>query len=207
MTYPVRAGTHANTAFALILAERYARVVDDREMRALMTERARMVRQGSPGAGLGTGGEDFLSPTLTEALAMQRLMPVAEFETWFADFLPDLAKRIPATLLIPASVSDRSDGRIAHLDGLNLSRAWAMRSIAPAVGGVVGKVLDAAAREHLAAAIDKVTGDYMGEHWLASFAALALTGTDTPGAAAWRDHGRQPSLAHDERPCKPLTAS
>lgn len=207
MTYPVRAGTHANTAFALILAERYARVVDDREMRALMTERARAwFGKDRQAQAWEPGGEDFLSPTLTEALAMQRLMPVAEFETWFADFLPDLAKRIPATLLTPASVSDRSDGRIAHLDGLNLSRAWAMRSIAPAVGGVVGKVLDAAAREHLAAAIDKVTGDYMGEHWLASFAALALTGTDTPGAAAWRDHGRQPSLAHDESgpasPCR-----
>ena len=75
-------------------------------------------------------------------------------------------------------MSDRSDGRIAHLDGLNLTRAWAMRSLATTTGGAVRQVLEAATRDHLAAALDEVEGDYMGEHWLASFAMLALTGVD-----------------------------
>lgn len=179
MTYPVRVGTHANTAFALILADRYARVVQDIDMRKLMAQRARAwFGHDRRAPAWEPDGEDFLSPTLMEALAMQRLMPRAEFETWFTSFLPDLGHGAPASLLTPVYVSDRSDGRIAHLDGLNLSRAWAMRSIAPAVSGAVSEVLNTAAHKHLAVALDTVTGDYMGEHWLASFAALALMGTE-----------------------------
>ncbi|WP_288410913.1 DUF2891 domain-containing protein [uncultured Sphingomonas sp.] len=179
MTYPVRVGTHANTGFALVLADRYARVVGDTDLRDLMTARAghwfgadRDAQPWEP------SGEDFLSPVLMEAMAMQRVMPADAFATWFAAFLPTLGQGMPAALLTPARVSDRSDGRIAHLDGLNLSRAWAMRAIAPAVGGAAGRVLDAAADDHLAVALDEVAGDYMGEHWLASFALLALTGVD-----------------------------
>lgn len=179
MTYPVRVGTHANTGFALVLADRYARVVGDTDLRDLMTARAghwfgadRDAQPWEP------SGEDFLSPVLMEAMAMQRLVPADAFATWFAAFLPTLGQGMPAALLTPARVSDRSDGRIAHLDGLNLSRAWAMRAIAPAVGGAAGRVLDAAADNHLAVALDEVAGDYMGEHWLASFALLALTGVD-----------------------------
>ncbi|WP_242416578.1 DUF2891 domain-containing protein [Sphingomonas panni] len=179
MTYPVRVGTHANTGFALVLADRYARVVGDTDLRDLMTARAghwfgadRDAQPWEP------SGEDFLSPVLMEAMAMQRVMPADAFATWFAAFLPTLGQGMPAALLTPARVSDRSDGRIAHLDGLNLSRAWAMRAIAPAVGGAAGRVLDAAADNHLAVALDEVAGDYMGEHWLASFALLALTGVD-----------------------------
>jgi len=179
MTYPVRAGTHANTAFALVLADRYARVVGDAALRELMAERARCwfgTDRAAPA--WEPGGEDFLSPVLMEAMAMQRLLPADAFAPWFADFLPRLAEGEPAALLMPALVSDRSDGRIAHLDGLNLSRAWAMRAIAPAVGAAAGELLDATADAHLAAALDQVAGDYMGEHWLASFALLAMTGVD-----------------------------
>jgi hypothetical protein len=179
MTYPVRAGTHANTAFALVLAERYARVVGDAALRQGMAERAqhwfgadRAAQAWEP------GGEDFLSPVLMEAMAMQRLLPADAFAAWFADFLPRLSDGEPSSLLTPAWVSDRSDGRIAHLDGLNLSRAWAMRAIAPAVGGAAGQVLATASKDHLAIALDQVAGDYMGEHWLASFALLAITGTE-----------------------------
>lgn len=179
MTYPIRNGTHANTAFALVLADRYARVTHDETMRALMMERARAWFGADRGAQVWEpSGEDFLSPTLMEALAMQRLIPPAEFANWFANFLPDLASGAPATLLTPARVSDRSDGRIAHLDGLNLSRAWAMRALASATDGAARDLLEAATAEHLDAAADKLDGDYMGEHWLASFAALALTGLD-----------------------------
>lgn len=184
MTYPVRVGTHANTGFALVLADRYARVAGDTALRASMAQRAehwfgadRAAQAWEP------SGEDFLSPVLMEAMAMQRLLPADAFAAWFADYLPALGAGDPATLLTPARVSDRSDGRIAHLDGLNLSRAWAMRALAPAIGGATGRVLEAAAADHLAVALDEVAGDYMGEHWLASFALLALTGVDGPDAA------------------------
>ena len=96
----------------------------------------------------------------------------AGFPGWFAQFLPRVAIGQPATLFKPATVSDRSDGKIAHLDGLNLSRAWALRSIARQVDrdGIAER-----ADRHLAAALPHIAGDYMGEHWLASFALLALT--------------------------------
>ena len=179
MTYPVRAGTHANTAFALVLADRYARVAGDTDLRERMAERARHWFGADRAAqAWEPSGEDFLSPVLMEAMAMHRLLPADGFAAWFAEFLPALADGEPATLLTPARVSDRSDGRIAHLDGLNLSRAWAMRAIAPVVGDAAGGVLAAAAADHLAVALDEVAGDYMGEHWLASFALLALTGVD-----------------------------
>lgn len=177
--YPVRAGFHSNTAFALVLAERYARVADDDAFRTLLRDRAWLWFSNDRSAqAWEPSGEDFLSPTLTEALAMQALLPAEQFAPWFSAFLPDLAAGRPAALFTPAQVSDRSDGKIAHLDGLNLSRAWAMRSLARSVSDSVASVLNAAAAQHLATAIDEVAGDYMGEHWLASFAMLALTGTD-----------------------------
>lgn len=176
LTYPVRAGTHANTAFALVLADRYARVADDSALRGQLASRAREWFAADRAAqAWEPSGEDFLSPVLMEALAMQRLLPPDEFAPWFSAFLPDLVRGEPAALLTPARVSDRSDGKIAHLDGLNLSRAWAMRALAKATGS---DVLEDAAERHLAAAIGEVAGDYMGEHWLASFALLALTGVD-----------------------------
>ncbi|OAN63558.1 DUF2891 domain-containing protein [Sphingomonas sp. TDK1] len=177
--YPVRAGFHSNTAFALVLAERYARVSSNEAFQTTLREAALRWFSHDRGAqAWEPSGEDFLSPTLMEALAMHALLPAERFAPWFAAFLPDLAAGQPATLFTPARVSDRSDGKIAHLDGLNLSRAWAMRSLARSVSDVVASVLNAAAAQHLTTAIDEVAGDYMGEHWLASFAMLALTGTD-----------------------------
>ena len=180
LTYAVRAGTHANTAFALVLAERYARVTKDVALRDLLAARAqdwfgedRAAQVWEP------SGEDFLSPVLTEAMAMHRLMPAASFSSWLNDFLPNLSAGEPATLFTPASVSDRTDGKLAHLDGLNLSRAWAMRDIAGSItDDAGGALLIEAADRHLAAALGTVEGDYMGEHWLASFALLALAGTE-----------------------------
>ena len=87
-----------------------------------------------------------------------------EFPAWFGHFLPRVANRQPATLFDPAIVSDRSDGKIAHLDGLNLSRAWCWRELG----------YPDHAERHLEAAMPHISGDYMGEHWLASFALLAL---------------------------------
>jgi len=120
------------------------------------------------------GGEDFLSPALVEAEALRRLWPQARFRPWLERFLPGLAQRRPAALFAPAEVADRSDGRIAHLDGLNLSRAWCFRALAQALDDERSTILAEAADAHLAASLPYLDADYMGGHWLASFALLAL---------------------------------
>jgi hypothetical protein len=163
LTYPIRVGTHFNTAFALILALEWADELDP--------DLAQMIRDRSLhwfGADRDCqawepGGDEFLSPALIEALCMARAHP-GLFPQWFERFLPRLAQREPATLFTPAIVSDRSDGKIAHLDGLNLSRAWCWRELG----------YPEHADTHLAAAMPHLAGDYMGEHWLQSFALLAL---------------------------------
>ena len=175
--YPVRAGTHANTAFALRLAADYAEAADDGGMFDVLRAKAlawygadRDAQAWEP------SGEDFLSPTLMEAACMARLLAAENFQAWFGAFLPRLAQGLPKALFEPARVSDRSDGRIAHLDGLNLSRAWCWRELAAALGDYpfADRCL-AAADRHLAVALPHLEGDYAGEHWLASFALLALT--------------------------------
>jgi len=174
-TYPIRTGTHYSTAFALVLALDWAEVHD-----AALADlvRARAIDyfgadRGCPG--WEPGGDEFLSSALIEALCMRRVLPAADFRAWFAGFLPGLAAGEPVSLFTPAFVSDRSDGKIAHLDGFNLSRAWCWRSLVPALGeGEKGLAL-ATADAHLAASLPHVAGDYMGEHWLASFALLAMT--------------------------------
>ena len=107
---------------------------------------------------------------------MSRVLERETFAHWFDAFLPRLAHGEPAALFTPAFVSDRSDGKIAHLDGLNLSRAWCWRGIARAVGAdhPIAAIAEHTARRHLDASLPHVTGDYMGEHWLATFALLAL---------------------------------
>lgn len=171
-TYPVRTGSHANTAFAVLLAYDWAEA-NDRELALALTEKARDWYGGDRDAqAWEPDGDAFLSPVLTEAHCMMRLLPGREFDLWFADFLPRLDISEPPALFEPVFVSDRSDGKIAHLDGLNFSRAWSWRAL--------GRYLPLAhpahtsAERHLAAALPHVEGDYMGEHWLASFALLAL---------------------------------
>lgn len=176
LTYPVRAGTHANTAFALTLAREYALACGDDDLLAAIAAAARRFYLNDAGhRPLEPSGEDFLSPALTEAVCMRQALPAAEFREWFAEFMPDVAEFQPAALFEPALVSDRTDGRIAHLDGLNLSRAWCWRALAsglapddPARGSA-----RAAADRHFAAGLPHLAGDYAGEHWLASFALLA----------------------------------
>jgi hypothetical protein len=104
------------------------------------------------------------------------VLPAAEFSPWFDRFLPDLANGEPSTLFTPVTVSDRTDGKIAHLDGLNLSRAWCWRSLAISLprGDARRDIIMDAARRHLEASLPHVAGDYSGEHWLATFATLAL---------------------------------
>ena len=173
--YPVRAGSHANTAFALRLAFDYAEAFADHDLAAAIRTRAELWYGADRAApAWEPSGDDFLSPTLAEAQLMSRLHSGAEFDAWFAGFLPALADRQPAALFHPVGVSDRSDGKIAHLDGLNLSRAWAWRDLAGRLPPAAARIALSTAERHLEASLPHVAGDYMGEHWLATYAVLAL---------------------------------
>jgi len=174
LTYPIRVGTHFNTSFALILALEWAESFDDMLADAICEWAIDRFGGDRDCQAWEPGGDEFLSPALIEALCMARVLEGDAFASWFAAFLPRLPDRQPATLFTPAFVSDRSDGKIAHLDGLNLSRAWCWRSIAPLLAEDESAVALTAADEHLASAVPHVAGDYMGEHWLASFALLAM---------------------------------
>jgi hypothetical protein len=177
-TYPVRAGTHANSAFALALAFEYATQCRDDSLFGLARDKARAWFTGDTDCqAWEPGGEDFLSPALVEAECMRRVLREQDYAAWLGRFLPGLEHRQPATLFAPAAVSDRTDGRIAHLDGLNLSRAWCFRSIAHALDAADARraPMLAAAEMHLYASVPHIATDYMGEHWLATFALLALT--------------------------------
>jgi hypothetical protein len=174
LTYPIRVGTHFNTSFALILDLEWAEAFDDMLADAICEWAVDRFGGDRDCQAWEPGGDEFLSSALTEALAMARMLPDREFARWFSGFLPRMAEREPGTLFLPATVSDRSDGKIAHLDGLNLSRAWCWRSIAPLLPEEERAIALASAEVHLAAAMPHVAGDYMGEHWLASFALLAM---------------------------------
>ena len=174
LTYPIRVGTHFNTSFALVLAGDWA-ATHDPTLARLIDRRARDWFGADRGCqAWEPGGDEFLSPALSEALLMSRILSSAEFGAWFDAFLPDLAGNEPAALFTPAAISDRSDGKIAHLDGLNLSRAWCWRELAKVHPSIARIAEDAAAR-HLAVSLSHLHDDYMGEHWLATFAVLALT--------------------------------
>ncbi|MCA1567592.1 MAG: DUF2891 domain-containing protein [Acidobacteria bacterium] len=192
--YPIRVGTHFNTAFGLAFAWDYAetlarggkksmdaRTLESIErLKLLVCERARTYfadDRDSP-ASWEPGGDDFLSPSLIEADLMRRVFKGAEFVRWFDDFLPAIEDGSPAKLLVPADVTDRSDPKIVHLDGVNLSRAWCMRSIASALPDDSPRrlILERAAAVHAQATLPHITsGDYAGEHWLATFAVYMLS--------------------------------
>jgi hypothetical protein len=174
LTYPIRVGTHFNSAFAMLLTLDWAET-NDPPLANLIRARAqdyfaadRDCQAWEP------GGDEFLSSALTEALLMRRALPERAFALWFDTFLPRLAERQPKSLFTPAFVSDRSDGKIAHLDGTNLSRAWCWRGIAPALKPDLAALARETADAHLDASLPHVAGDYAGEHWLATFALLAL---------------------------------
>ncbi len=179
-TYPIRTGVHPNTAFGLAFAFDYARASGNEKLAALVAERSRTYfakDKNYPGA-WEPSGEDFFSPALMEADLMRRVLDPAEFRRWFAGFLPQIGTGKPETLMKPATVGDRSDPKLVHLDGLNLSRAWCMRSVAAALpqSDPARRVLANAARVHANDALAHVaSGDYAGEHWLASFAVYLLS--------------------------------
>jgi hypothetical protein len=180
LTYPLRVGTHPNTAFALAFGLDAARSSGDKALESLLVERAKTYFAADKDypAAWEPGGEDFFSPALLEADLMRRVLAPAEFARWLDGFLPALGRGGPKALTTPAVVTDRTDPRIVHLDGLNLSRAWCLRGIASGlpVGDPRRPALAALARVHLDASLPHVaSGAYEGEHWLATFALFALT--------------------------------
>ncbi len=179
-TYPIRTGVHPNTAFGLAFAMDYAHALGNGKLESLIAERSRTYFSADADypASWEPGGEDFFSPCLMEADLMRRVMRPKEFAEWFHRFLPDVRSGRPASLLNPAVVTDRSDPKLVHLDGLNLSRAWCMRNVAGALTreDPARRILLDSADRHARAALGHVaSGDYMGEHWLASFAVYLLT--------------------------------
>jgi len=174
--YPIRTGVHSSTAFAIRLAADYAEPTDP-DLFALMRDKTFAWHADDQNAqAWEPSQDDFLSPTLMQAECMRRFLAPDAFRAWFARYLPNARDGQPSSLFAPARVSDRTDGKIAHLDGLNFSRAWCWRAIARALGDSdpVTPVARAAADRHVNASLPHVAGDYMGEHWLATFALLAL---------------------------------
>jgi len=161
--YPIRAGGHGNTAFACLLSLDYSRTAKDKALESEIKAAALRWYRDDREAPLAyePSLDDFLSPALVEATLMQEVMAPEPFRAWQKAFLPSGAGGLE-----PPTVADRADPKQSHLDGLALSRAWCLRKLG----------YEEAAKRHLAAALPHVAGgDYVGEHWLASFAALALS--------------------------------
>ena len=177
LNYPERVGKHSNTAFGLNFAFDYALAVDNVELKKVIMDRAKYfymddIAKSACPLSWEPSGSDFLSPCLEEAALMQRILPQAEFKSWLKKFLPDLFKK-DFTMAV-GEVSDRTDGQLVHLDGLNFSRAWNLQKLAQLKEL---KHLNLIAREHIAYSLPNLVGDdYMGGHWLASFAIYALEG-------------------------------
>lgn len=174
LSHPVRSGEHSETAFAFGLILDYARITHDDALRDLVSTKAREFYGTDKSCPLAyePSGEDFLSPCLAEADVMRRVMPPVEYAAWLGGFLPYGAS------LNPEVVTDPSDPKLAHLDGLNLSRAWMLEGIAsglPPGDPRIGAFRTSAAA-HATAGLASVTGEhYEGGHWLGSFAVYLTT--------------------------------
>lgn len=174
LKYPIRVGTHTNTAFAMCMIYDYAEATENENLRSLITRRAKQYYQNDVNCPLNwePSGYDFLSPCLEEADLMRRVLRTTEFKAWLKNFLPQLMKS--DFQLQPGIVSDREDGHLVHLDGLNYSRAWCLRGLAetlPELG-----YLKAIANAHINYSLPDLTdGNYEGGHWLVSFALMSLT--------------------------------
>ena len=179
-TYPVRTGVHPNTAFGISFALDYAVKTNNLNFKNFLLERSKFyyLNDKNGPALWEPGGEDFLSPVLIEADLMRRVLAQDEFAKWFHDFLPGFEKGQYLNLIEPAIVTDRTDPKGVHLDGLNLSRAWCMLGISYALpaNDPAKDILFKTAHVHAASALANVaTGNYEGEHWLASFAVYLLS--------------------------------
>jgi hypothetical protein len=186
LSHPVRIGEHAQTAFALGLMLDYARASADKGFADLLTEKARRFYLADKNCPLTyePGGEDFLSPSLAEADVMRRVLSSTEFSSWLRAFLLQLPNTSKKSDWLPVAVSpDPSDPKLAHLDGLNLSRAWMLEGIISALPAKDARRagLSAAAEAHRRAGLAAVTGaHYEGGHWLGSFAVYLVTGRGVP---------------------------
>jgi Protein of unknown function (DUF2891) len=173
--YPIRIGEHDQTAFSFGLIWDWAGVAADQEMRALLSDAAQRfyIKDRNCPLSYEPSGEDFLSPCLAEADFMRRALDGKGFSSWLAVFLPDIPQGAGGGWLRPGVVTDRSDPKLAHIDGLNLSRAWMLEGIAHRLpkGDRRIPALLAAAAQHRNAALPAVTGErYEGGHWLGTFA-------------------------------------
>ncbi len=172
LNYPIRIGEHFQTAFAFGLMLDWARTVNDHEFEQLLVQRSRALYGNDLDCPLNyePSGHDFLSPCLGEADLMRRVLPADEYAVWLKTFLPGLGK---SNWLPIAQVTDRSDGKLAHLDGLNLSRAWMLEGMVSGLpeSDARHNQLKASAQTHKQAGLEGITsGHYEGQHWLGSFA-------------------------------------
>lgn len=179
--YPIRIGEHDQTAFSFGLIWDWAGVAGDTQMRRILADAAGRFYANDRRCPLSyePSGEDFLSPCLAEADFMRRVLPPRAFSRWLSAFLPEIPRVAGSAWLIPAVVTDRADPKLAHLDGLNLSRAWMLDGIAHGLPPDDRRLpaLLAAARRHRQAALPAVTGEhYEGGHWLGTFAVYLTTG-------------------------------
>lgn len=176
-TYANRTGVHPNTAFGLVFALDFARKKNDLVFEKAIIESAKKIylKDKNAPALWEPNGSDFLSPSLEEADLMRRVLPQKEFMSWFNRFMP--IQSLKHLMILPV-VSDRSDLQIVHLDGLSFSRSWCLKGIAAALpkNDPRRKMLMQSAFHHLSSALPHVvSGEYGGEHWLASFAVYAIT--------------------------------
>ncbi len=181
LTRPIRVGEHSQTAFALGLALDWARVAGDAGTEAVVVSRSRAFYGADRDCPLAyePSGEDFLSPCLAEADLMRRVLPSDEYARWLSGFLPTLPRESSPGWLLPGTVTDPTDPKLAHLDGLNLSRAWMLEGMASALpeGDVRQAGLLAVAAVHREKGLLSVTGEhYEGGHWLGTFALYLVTG-------------------------------
>lgn len=188
LSYPVRSGEHSQSAFALGISLDYARAAGDRELEALIVKRSRDYFLKDRGCNLSfePSGEDFVSPCLAEADLVRRVTTKDEFSAWLGAFLPTIPISSAEIFLPPAVVTDPTDGKLAHLDGLNLSRAWMLDGIASALSaGDPRRASVIATRDaHSKSGLAAVTGEhYEGGHWLASFATYLTTRAGVNAAA------------------------
>jgi hypothetical protein len=183
LAYPIRTGEHNQTAFSFGLIWDWANVAGDSAMLALLREKAAAFYQRDRNCPIAyePSGEDFLSACLAEADFMRRILAPAQFAQWLGAFLPGIP-RTDKPWLAPGIVTDRSDPKLAHIDGLNLSRAWMLRGMASGLPARDARraALGSAAAAHAATALPAVTGEhYEGGHWLGTFAVYLLTGQRT----------------------------
>jgi hypothetical protein len=172
LKYPIRVGEHPNTAFGMSFALDYAKKYSP-ELERIIVEKAKEYYINDAGCPITwePGGFDFLSPCLQEAALMMKVLPREEFIPWLDAFLPDFRSN-PENYLQVAEVTDRADGKLAHLDGLNYSRAWCLYEIGAELGN---KKMINLANKHFNYSYKKMdSGEYAGAHWLASFALYAI---------------------------------